>query len=94
MHLHMTQFDGTTFGMSVNGNSPAFRRMKKNIFTADVKLHSRCFLKKMRCVKSKDLAAVMCECGWQITEKKCMETVQWDGSDEHYIDYSDTKEDK
>ena len=29
MDLHMKMFDGTTFGMSVEASSPAFRRMKK-----------------------------------------------------------------
>lgn len=33
MDLHMREFDGTTFGMSVEASSPAFRRMKKNAFT-------------------------------------------------------------
>ena len=29
MDLHMREFDGTTFGMSVEASSPAFKRMKK-----------------------------------------------------------------
>ena len=28
MDLHMREFSGTTFGMSVEASSPAFRRMK------------------------------------------------------------------
>ena len=37
MDLHMREFDGTTFGMSVEASSPAFRRMKKNAFTGKIK---------------------------------------------------------
>lgn len=36
MELHMREFDGTTFGMSVEASSPAFKRMKKNAFTGKV----------------------------------------------------------
>ena len=37
MDLHMREFDGTTFGMYVEASSPAFRRMKRNAFTGEIK---------------------------------------------------------
>lgn len=87
MDLHMVQFIGTTFGMNVSGNTVAFRQMKKNVFKAEVKLQHRTLTKKMNCVKSKDLAAIMGDAGWLVSEQKCMKTVQWGDSDVHYIVY-------
>ena len=34
--LHMKTFDGTTFGMSVNASTPAFKRVKRNAFTREI----------------------------------------------------------
>lgn len=39
MELHMVMFDGTTFGMSVEASSPAFKKMKRNAFTGRVTPH-------------------------------------------------------
>ena len=88
MDLHMKQFDGTTFGMSVQASDPAFKRMKKDAFTGKVMPRGWHHEKTARCVRAADVAAVMGHAGWLVSEKKCMETIRW-GSDgtEHYIIY-------
>lgn len=88
MDFHMKQFDGTTFGMSVQASDPAFKRMKKNAFTGKVVPHSSHHERTARCVRASDVAAAMGPAGWLVSEKKCMETIRW-GSDgtEHYIVY-------
>ena len=88
MELHLKEFDGTTFGMSVEASSPAFRQMKKNAFTGKVTPHGWHHERTARCVRAADVAAVMGACGWLVSEGRYMETIQW-GSDgvEHYIIY-------
>ncbi len=90
--LHMRQFDGTTFGMSVEASSPAFRRMKAHAYTGKVKprrYHS--IEKTVRCVPAKDVSAVMGEAGWLVRERY-METISWgDTGTEHYIIYEEEK---
>jgi len=90
MDLHMKQFDGTTFGMSVEASAPAFRRMKKNAFTGKVTPHGSCFERTVRCVRAADVAAVMGRAGWLVSEERCMETIRW-GHDttEYYIIYEE-----
>ena len=90
MDLHMRQFDGTTFGMSVEASSPAFRRMKKNAFTGTVTPFGRRIPRKVRCVRAADVAAVMGQAGWLVSEGRYMETIRWgdDGTD-HYIIYEE-----
>lgn len=88
MDLHMKQFDGTTFGMSVQASDPAFKRMKKDAFTGKVVPRGWHHEKTARCVRAADVAAVMGHAGWLISEKKCMETIRWDSDGtEHYIIY-------
>ena len=88
MDLHMKEFDGTTFGMSVQASDPAFRRMKKNAFSGKVVPHGWHHERTARCVHAADVAAVMGPCGWLVSEGRYMETIRW-GSDgvEHYIIY-------
>ena len=88
MDLHMRQFDGTTFGMSVEASSPAFKRMKKNAFTGKVTPHGSRTERTVRCVRAVDGAAVMGQAGWLVSERREMETIRWgnDGT-EHYIIY-------
>ena len=88
MDLHMREFDGRTFGMSVEVNSPAFRRMKRNAFTGKIMRFGGLFKQTIRCVRAADVAAVMGEAGWLVRELQCMETIRW-GSDntEYYIIY-------
>ena len=57
----MREFDGTTFGMSVEASSPAFRRMKKNAFTGKIKPRGSWVERSTRCVRAADVAAVMGE---------------------------------
>lgn len=73
--LYMVEFDGTTFGMEVQ-NSEAFKRMKKNIFKH--MFWRRGYPRYKLCVKASDLAAVMGEAGWHVSEPKLMERVRWD----------------
>lgn len=77
----MREFSGTTFGMSVKASSPAFRRMKRNAYTAKVTLRGRLFEQTVRCVRAADVAAVMGCAGWLVSELREMETIRW-GNDE------------
>ena len=90
MDLHMKQFDGTTFGMSVEASSPAFRRMKKNAFTGKMTPHGSRIERTVRCVRAADVAAVMGRAGWLVSERREMETIRW-GNDGtiHYIIYEE-----
>jgi len=90
MNLHMKQFDGITFGMSVEASSPAFRRMKKNAFTGKVTPHGSHFERTARCARAADVAALMGHAGWLVSEGRYMETIRWGGDGtEHYIIYED-----
>ena len=88
MDLHMKMFDGTTFGMSVEASSPAFRWMKKNAFAEKVTPHGRYFERTVRCVRAADVAVIMGHAGWLVSERREMETIRW-GNDEteYYIIY-------
>ena len=90
MDLHMRQFSGTTFGMSVEASSPAFRRMMKNAFTGKVTPHGSRIERTARCVRAADVAAVMGHAGWLVSERREMETIRW-GNDGtiHYIIYEE-----
>ena len=88
MDLHMVMFDGTTFEMSVEASSPAFRRMKKNAFTGKVRPHGSCIERTVRCVRAADVAAAMGHAGWLVSERREMETIRWGNNEtEHYIIY-------
>ena len=93
MDLHMRQFNGTTFGMSVEASSPAFRRMKKNAFTGKVTPHGSCIERTVHCVRAADVAAVMGPAGWLVSERREMETIRWGNNEtEHYIIYEEGSE--
>ena len=93
MDLHMREFDGTTFGMSVEASSPAFRRMKNNAFTGEIMRCKGLFKQTVRCVRAADVAVVMGDAGWLVRELQCMETIRWgnDGT-EYYIIYENGSE--
>lgn len=84
----MREFSGTTFGMSVEASSPAFKRMKRNAFTAKMKPRGSLVERTVRCVRAADVAAVMGQAGWLVSEDRYMETIRW-GNDEteYYIIY-------
>jgi hypothetical protein len=85
----MRQFDGTTFGMSVEASHPAFRRMKHNAYTGTVRPRGWTREKTVRCVRAADVAAVMGQAGWLVREHY-METISWgDDGPEHYIIYEE-----
>lgn len=93
MDLHMRQFNGMTFGMPVNASDPDFRRMKRNIFTGKVKPTGRSFEQTVRCVRAADVAAVMGDAGWLVSELQCMETIRWGNNpEEFYIIYEERGE--
>ena len=93
MDLHMREFDGTTFGMSVEASSPAFRRMKKNAFTGKIKPRGSWSERTVRCVRAADVAAVMGYAGWLVSEGRYMETIRWGNNDtECYIIYEEEGE--
>lgn len=85
----MREFNGTTFGMSVEASSPAFRRMKRNAFTGKVKPRGSWIEHTVRCVWAADVAAVMGPAGWLVSELREMETIRWGDSGEHYIIYEE-----
>ena len=86
MDLHMKEFNGTTFGMSVEASSPAFRRMKKNAFNKKIKPRGSL----IRCVRAADVAAVMGKAGWLVSENREMETIRWGKEEtEYYIIYEE-----
>ncbi len=88
MDLHMVMFDGTTFGMSVEASSPAFKRMKRNAFSGKITPHWSCIERAARCVRAADVAAVMGQAGWLVSERREMETIRWGNNEtEHYIIY-------
>ena len=90
MDLHMREFSGTTFGMSVEASSPAFKRMKRNAFTAKIKPRGSWVERTVRCVRATDVAAVMGQAGWLVSESRCMETIRWGNDDtEYYIIYEE-----
>lgn len=93
MDLHMREFDGTTFGMSVSASDPTFRRMKKNVFTKKITPRGRFFERTVRCVRAADVAAVMGHAGFLVNELRCMETIRWGNeTTEHYIIYDEGSE--
>lgn len=86
--IHMKTFDGVTFGMSVETSSPAFKRMKRNAFTGEVIRCKGLFKQTVHCVRATDVAAVMGEAGWLVSERREMETIRWGNNEtEHYIIY-------
>jgi len=88
IELHMKEFDGTTFGMAVEASSPAFKRMKKNAFTGKVTPTGWHHERTARCVHAADVAAVMGQAGWLVSEGRYMETIRWGQDDtEYYIIY-------
>ena len=92
MDLHMREFSGTTFGMSVEASSPAFRRMKKNAFTGKIKPRGSWVERTVRCVRAADVAAVMGPVGWLVSEGRYMETIRWGNDDtEYYIIYEEVE---
>lgn len=93
MDLHMREFDGITFGMSVDASAPAFKRMKKNAFIGKVTPHGHHFKRTARCVRAADVATVMGSAGWLVSEARCMETIRWGGDgSEYYIIYEELKQ--
>ena len=93
MDLHMKEFNGTTFGMSVEASSPAFRRMKKNAFNKKIKPRGSLAKRTVRCVRAADVAAVMGKAGWLVSENREMETIRWGKEEtEYYIIYEEEGE--
>ena len=51
------------------------------------------FKQTVRCVRATDVAAVMGEAGWLVSELRCMETIRWgNGGTEYYIIYEEGSE--
>ena len=80
----MREFSGTTFGMSVEASSPAFKRMKRNAFTAKMRPRGSLVERTVRCVRATDVAAVMGQAGWLVSEGRYMETIRWGNDDTEY----------
>lgn len=90
MHLHMRQFDGVTFGMEAH-SAQSVRALRKHAFYGEVKPRGWSRPTMRLCVPAKYVAAAMGPVGWLVTEKRCMETIQWGDSPEHYIIYEEDR---
>lgn len=86
----MGDFSGTTYGMTVEASSPAFKWMKRNAFTAKITPCGWMYEKTAFCVRAADVAAVMGGFGWLVSELREIETIRW-GNDgiEYYIIYEE-----
>lgn len=87
MHIHMREFDGTTFGMDVDAK--ALRNLKKKAYYGEVKPRGHSRSAKRKCVPARYVAAVMGEAAWLVSEKHLMETIRWGDELEYYIIYDE-----
>ena len=86
MRLHMRQFDGITFGMEAE-STQGVRAFKKHAYYGVIKPRGWTRFTKQLCVPANYVAAAMGPAAWLVTESRCMETVRWGDSPEHYIVY-------
>ena len=87
--LHAVQFDGITFGMSIDTSTEAYKSFKKalkyetciGIFGDEI---------PVRVIPFKMLGAIMGEAHWLVTEGHYFNYIKIDGlQDEIYVRYSD-----
>lgn len=88
--LHAVQFNGMTFGMSIDCSTIAYKNFKKNlkyenamgIFGTEV---------KVRTIPYMCLAAIMEEAHWLVSEEKCFNKIRIDGfaDEDIYVKYTD-----
>lgn len=87
--LHAVEFDGITFGMPVDASTEAYKKFKKSIKKESaISYYGDEML--IRTVPYLNLAAIMQEAHWLVSERKCFNKICIDGlGDEIYVKYSD-----
>lgn len=88
--LHAVEFDGTAFGMSVDTSTEAYKRLKKSVITEEAVTGFRNRV-RIKTVPYLNLAAIMQEAHWLVSERKCFNKISIDGTDIEnvYIRYTD-----
>lgn len=88
--LHAVEFDGITFGMSVDTSTEAYKRFKKSVTTEEAitRFGNRV---RIKTVPYLSLAAIMQETHWLVSERKCFNKISIDGTniENVYIKYTD-----
>lgn len=74
--LHAVEFDGTTFGMSVECNTAAFRYFKKQLKIEPCL--TRFGVREHYIIPHTALAAIMGDAHWLVSEKKCFDRISID----------------
>ena len=90
-HLHAVEFDGMTFGMSVNASSEAYKKFKKSVKVEKcISIFGDEF--ESLVVSYLALGAIMEEAHWLVTERKSFNKITIDGfksGEEIYVRYTD-----
>ena len=77
-HLHAVEFDGTTFGMEIETDTPAWRKfkaaVKAEVYISKLGHEGRCLT-----VPHMTLAACMKEAHWLVSENKDFNYISIDG---------------
>ena len=89
--LHAVQFDGITFGMSIETNTVMYKNFKKNIKREKaIDIYDREV--EVLCVPYLLLAAIMEEAHWLVSERKLFNKFTIDGlffEEEIYVKYTE-----
>lgn len=88
-HLHAVQFDGLTFGMTIDASTEAYKVFKKSLkYETCIGIFGDELL--VRVVPFRMLGAIMGEAHWLVTEGRYFDYIEIDGlRDEIYVRYSD-----
>lgn len=88
--LHAVEFDETTFGMPIDATTEAYKKFKQSIKTESAISY---FGNEMliKTVPYLNLASIMQEAHWLVSEKRCFNKIRIDGlgDEEIYVKYSD-----
>lgn len=88
-HLHAVQFDGLTFGMTIDTSTEAYKVFKKSLkYETCIGIFGDELL--VRVVPFRMLGAIMGKAHWLVTEGRYFDYIEIDGlRDEIYVRYSD-----
>lgn len=88
--LHAVEFDETTFGMPIDATTEAYKKFKQSIKKESAISY---FGNEMliKTVPYLNLASIMQEAHWLVSEKRCFNKIRIDGlgDEEIYVKYSD-----
>ncbi|SFE13224.1 hypothetical protein SAMN02910327_00405 [Peptostreptococcaceae bacterium pGA-8] len=90
-HLHAVYFDKTTFGMGVETNTEAYREFKKAV-REEIILGILGIPVSILTVPAQNLAAIMQEAHWIVSERKGIDKFKIEGlfqDEEVYVKYKD-----